>query len=289
MKICAFNHRTFCLITCLFASLMEAKNVAHLDIKLDPETGKFKRQLPAGVRILESRDAKNVFPLNVDEVLEKESLKKRENERQQVYAAGEHNEHKDLKSQETWSPVCLDSKLPSYSDISIFSRYLRDDIVLSSMISDPSSYLVVLAPSNDAIERLSKKPWQFPIDVEALEAQTSDEETIERAVRDNIRSFVENHIATIVSNDKAQRIKDLLDDGSGATAVLSSLTCQKGSEKPQMYGDMMLSAQDGKFRLLPTSKIIPGSTIPEAMVELELMDEVENGAVFVIQEALVSA
>ncbi|CEP62315.1 uncharacterized protein LALA0_S05e02828g [Lachancea lanzarotensis] len=283
MKVWNLDKRAFCLVTCLLASLMEAKNVAHLDVILDPKTGKYKRQLPAGGHILESRDAKNVFPLNVNGIIENESLNKRDSERQQVYSAEKLTDQKDENgrtSQKNWDPVCLDSKLPSYSEISIFSRYLRDDVVLSSMISDPTTYIVVFAPSNDAIENLPKKPWQFPIDVETLEAQTSDEEALEQAVRNNIRNYVEHHIATMVGNNDGKIVQDALNERTCTSFVLKSLLDPSGLENG---GDLLLARKDGKYRLY--SARWGGA----ASIEVKLVDEAQNGVVFVIAEALVSA
>ncbi|SCV01711.1 LAME_0G18008g1_1 [Lachancea meyersii CBS 8951] len=280
MRTCSLNGRIFCLIIGLFACAMEAKNVAHLDVLFDPTSGKFKRQLPSSWRAsdaedktLKVRDARNVSPLNLDELFEKGSFDKREVQQQNVYAA--EKEQDEQQTGEAWDPICLDSRLASMNEISIFTSYLRDDVILSRIMCDPLENVIVFAPSDRAVESLPKKPWQFPTDVEALEAQKSDEETIDRAVNSNIQHFVQSHIATSASIRRAQDMKDCMHD----MVVLRSFAFEGDDNS----GDIMLMKQKGEYY------VAHANSVDEGFQKVHAMEQAQNGIVFTIWRPLISA
>lgn len=91
----------------------------------------------------------------------------------------------------------LATALDQEGDISIFATYIRDLTDIYSMCNsvdkfninaanDAEKMLLLFAPTNKAMIDLSAKPWEFP------ESITDDDESV---VRNNIRHFVESHIA----------------------------------------------------------------------------------------------
>ena len=113
------------------------------------------------VESLEKREAKKL-PFDLDEILE--GLEKRQMPQQEFGSTNEDGT-------ESTKMVYLDSRIPLLNEISIFSSYSRNDLTLSSNFEDPKQNVIVFAPSNDAIEALSLKPWQFPINIDELESK----------------------------------------------------------------------------------------------------------------------
>ncbi|SCU81890.1 LANO_0B04478g1_1 [Lachancea nothofagi CBS 11611] len=267
----------FCWIIGLSAFVVDAKNVAQLDILFDIESGKFKRQLPstgysAGMDdgFLKVRSARTVQPLNIYDLFEDKQLTKEEDPaKQKVFQGSEEGG----SPKEVINPICLDSRLPSLNEISIFSSYLRDDLTISKIMGDPFENIIVFAPSDRAVESLPLKPWQFPTDIEALEAKSSDDATIDQAVNNNIMHFVKSHIATGASINKARAMKDCMHD----SLVLRSFEFE-GDENS---GDIMLKKSKGEFYV--------ASSTDHEFQKVRRVEHAQNGVVLVINKALISA
>lgn len=80
-------------------------------------------------------------------------------------------------------------------DLSLFAKYLRDvpDAYLKCESVDnqkSEKQILILAPTNDAIMSIGKKPWEFPQEVESA---TSEEEEA-TIIKNNISNFVESHL-----------------------------------------------------------------------------------------------
>lgn len=84
----------------------------------------------------------------------------------------------------------------AHDDVSIFASYVRDISALYKMCDSPAEFdingvdatenmLLVFAPTDEAMMRLSAKPWQFP------QEQDGDDDIASK----NIRHFAESHIA----------------------------------------------------------------------------------------------
>lgn len=85
-------------------------------------------------------------------------------------------------------PSLLKTQLDVNKDITIFSAYIRDFMDFSSRFQDGDSYSVILAPSNEAITKLSAKPWEYPIPVRG------DDQEQDKCIQRNIRTFLEAHM-----------------------------------------------------------------------------------------------
>ncbi|VEU20020.1 DEKNAAC100438 [Brettanomyces naardenensis] len=96
----------------------------------------------------------------------------------------------------------LATALTQQSELSIFAAYVRDlsdiyDLFASTdefninAASSSNNMLLLFAPTNDAMMKLSLRPWQFP---KAISERDSD-----AIAKDNIRHFVECHVAKVSS------------------------------------------------------------------------------------------
>lgn len=109
----------------------------------------------------------------------------------------------------------LATALDQEQNISIFASYIRDLVDLYQMCGSTDEFninaadtsnnmLLVFAPSNSAMLALSKKPWQFP------NTPSSDDEQV---TKENIRHFVEAHLAKVSSKnfdaDKTVKLSSL--------------------------------------------------------------------------------
>jgi len=111
----------------------------------------------------------------------------------------------------------LATALDQEADISIFATYIRDMTDIYSMCnsadefninaaSNAENMLLLFAPTNEAMINLTAKPWEFPEQI----SNSNNEESI---AQNNIRHFVESHIAKVSSKSfntgKAVKLESL--------------------------------------------------------------------------------
>lgn len=266
----------------LLASFVSAKNVVPLTTIVDPETGKVKRQLVEAINPhlddeadhLVRREAKRL-PLDLDAILNDENVGKREYKDIQhpfedMNSVLESEEANDKDSKQMM-PLCLDSRIPSINEISIFSSYLRSDLDVSARLENPQESTIIFAPSNDAIESLKLKPWQFPIDIDALEASTNDQEAIDNAVNENIMHFVKSHIVSSADLSGVVRHKC-----KGKKTVTFRSLAYEGDDDS---GDILLKKKKSNFYV--------ASAKDKEFHLVERVDQAENGVVLVIDTPLI--
>ncbi|KAL3229673.1 Uncharacterized protein RNJ44_01809 [Nakaseomyces bracarensis] len=90
----------------------------------------------------------------------------------------------------------LDSQISVLKEVDIFASYSRNDEKVYDMFRDPESDLIVIAPTNEAFTVLSKKPWQFPTDIDDMEERGSSVRDIDNAIHSNIVHFVRSHVVS---------------------------------------------------------------------------------------------
>lgn len=106
-------------------------------------------------------------------------------------------------------------------DLNLFSKYLRDTPDLYRTFEStgtsnegpeakPKKQILVLAPNNNAVQNLEKKPWQFPEDISNAKSDDNEDLLIQR----NIMNFVESHIVEteafdVVSSSKTVEFRTL--------------------------------------------------------------------------------
>lgn len=88
-------------------------------------------------------------------------------------------------------PTLLTSSLSIMKDISVFASYVRDNVEISSRFNNKKEQSIVFAPTDEAIESLSLKPWQFPTSVEE---DSKSEQEIDEITKSNLNDFITSHI-----------------------------------------------------------------------------------------------
>lgn len=178
-----------------------------------------------------------------------------------------------MQDEESLNPICLNSRFPSMNEISIFAGYLRDDVSIAQMMENPAENVIVFAPTDEAIESLPLKPWEFPADINAIESSTNDEETIDKLVNSNILHFVKSHIATGTSIDKAKTMKKCM----SRTIVLRSYAF----EGDESSGDIMLKKEGDEYFV--------ASSIDRKLKKVLRVEHAQNGLILVIGSTLISS
>ncbi|KAL6949949.1 hypothetical protein ACO0QE_000618 [Hanseniaspora vineae] len=65
---------------------------------------------------------------------------------------------------------------------------------------------LVFAPTNEAVQRLSKKPWEFPIDIDRLENENAEEKVIQDSIEENSNRFVYEHVVLLNAQDNDHQL-----------------------------------------------------------------------------------
>lgn len=138
--------------------------------------------------------------------------------------------------------------LPQMRDILIFSGMIRDNAAVDAMTESGDKSLLILAPSDDAISKLSKKPWEFPESVEGKH--------LDAVAQNNLDNYLKGHV-----------VEEFVSSFSGSTqAVLMNGKTVEITRLPA--GDLRVSS---------------GST----EVEVVDIKKQANGYVFVLNDSLV--
>lgn len=160
--------------------------------------------------------------------------------------------------------ISLHDSLTQLSEISIFSSYMRDDVdlyqkcdqdVAKADLTDQKEYLLVFAPSDDAIEKLSAKPWEWP------EGITDDNNARDETSHSNVMHFIESHV---VATDLFHGIKQLQ---------------LNGAEMHSLNGQLIkLANKEGEYFVS-----VKGCCKP---FKVEKVQIVSNGAILIVDHAL---
>ncbi|SCU80869.1 LAMI_0B03994g1_1 [Lachancea mirantina] len=260
-------------------SCVDCKRVVPLKATVDPETGKVKRQITEPHQLFQERDfvASNFYkrepkniPIDLDKLFET-GQEKRDMYQAPFAEVSSAVPEEELSKVSTAETLCLDSRIATINEIGIFSSYIRGDAELTRKLEDPQESLIIFAPSNAALEKLSKKPWEFPTDIEALESSGADQLTVDRAISDNIMSFIKAHIV-LGSDFEAASQRHC----KGSSVVLKSMAYNGEDEA----GDIKLKRKQGKFYVLSANQ--------KAKQEVLDVTQAQNGAILLIDSALVS-
>lgn len=169
----------------------------------------------------------------------------------------------DISDGKTEDRVNLDSRLTVLQDISIFSSYGRNVLDVESQWEDGSQELIVIAPTNAAISSLSKKPWQFPNDIDAMEEADAAPQDIEDAINGNIAHFVKSHIISRSNDFNLQSTEVWLHSEADS------------SEK----GDIVLKKQDNEYYIASASDM--------DFKQVKTVDVAANGVILIIDACLI--
>jgi hypothetical protein len=93
--------------------------------------------------------------------------------------------------------VILTDVLGRDRSINIFAGFTRDISTVDQRLGDANVNTTVLAPLNNAITSLPRKPWEDPKDYIMLGANAYEGEDGESRAHANLRRFVEAHIIKV--------------------------------------------------------------------------------------------
>lgn len=167
-----------------FASCILAKNIFYLDDLVSAMNN-------------EKREPKNVVSL--DSL--KEDAENAVYENEPKFNPG-NQEKRELQDVLQPSAPLLQSLLPQFRQISVFSGYLRNDQDFVSKLENSDSFVLIVAPTDEAFARVSvetgKKPWEYP---EEIQGNETDDEVIKK----NLRFLVESHVSAPIDRELAEK------------------------------------------------------------------------------------
>lgn len=159
------------------------------------------------------------------------------------------------------SPGLLQSSLTQHPEIYTFTGYIRDSHALTSRFNSREQFSVVFAPTDEALSKLSQKPWEFPTPIPADDINSPEsEERNEHIIQNNVHNFVSSHVSF----------------ANAPLAVGNHVTTTNGVVVT------LAERSEGQFSVLAIDKY--GKTLVADVVNIET---VENGQVFIIDSSLV--
>ena len=93
--------------------------------------------------------------------------------------------------------------------IAIFSGLTRDIDPVAGRLDDANQNATVLAPDNNAMKNLKRKPWEDPEDYDTFGAEAYKGQDGEDRAHKNLRRFVERHIVPQSPWEEGKKIKTL--------------------------------------------------------------------------------
>lgn len=99
--------------------------------------------------------------------------------------------------------------LPKTRAINIFASLTRNFESVASRLGDASQNVTVLAPRNNAIQGLPRKPWENPEEYEQFGAEAYEGEGGQGRADQNLRRFVEAHIVPVSPWKKGEEVVSL--------------------------------------------------------------------------------
>nr|POF07862.1 fas1 domain-containing protein [Quercus suber] len=151
----------------------------------------------------------------------------------------------------TNSDLRISDVLGTQKQINIFAGYTRDISTVSARLEDSSLNTTVLAPLNNAITSLPRKPWEDPEDYSAYGSVAYDGKDGEDRASRNFRRFTEAHVVTTSPWRESEKVQNMAG------------------------GELWWEYRNGVARLMPGD------------VEVErVVSRVANGEVWVLKNAL---
>ncbi|ODV89972.1 hypothetical protein CANCADRAFT_1702 [Tortispora caseinolytica NRRL Y-17796] len=122
-------------------------------------------------------------------------------------------------------PMFLDTALTVEQSVSTFFSEIREVKGMNELLSSKDAYTVILAPTNEAMMKLPKKPWAFPRSTEHIPSIIADV-----LISRNIKDFVYRHtIAERIADAPFENAK--CTDGATVSLLLHSghayIECRK--------------------------------------------------------------
>ncbi|GEQ70108.1 hypothetical protein JCM33374_g3784 [Metschnikowia sp. JCM 33374] len=176
-----------------FASCILAKNVFYLD------------DLVAAVNN-EKREPKNVVSLDALRAAADEASF----DDLETGNFGKKRHLQDVLQPSAPAAPLLKSLLPQVRSISVFSGYLRNSPRVLNNWDNADSFVLIIAPTDEAFAQLSaktgKKPWEYP---QEIKNNDSDEQVI----KNNLDFLIRAHISAPIDREQSQKTSVTLMSG----------------------------------------------------------------------------
>lgn len=116
----------------------------------------------------------------------------------------------DMPSDESISTgVIISDVIGKTQAIAIFSGLTRDIDPVSGRLDDANQNATVLAPDNNAMKNLKRKPWEDVDDYSTFGAEAYKGQDGEDRAHKNLRRFVERHIVPESPWEEGKKVKTL--------------------------------------------------------------------------------
>ncbi|KAF2270612.1 hypothetical protein CC78DRAFT_528367 [Lojkania enalia] len=112
-------------------------------------------------------------------------------------------------SGEVSTGVIISDVIGKTQNIAIFSGLTRDIDSVADRLDDASKNATVLAPDNNVMRNLKRKPWEDPDDYETFGEKAYDGQDGQDRAHKNLRRFVEAHIVPQSPWEEGQKVKTL--------------------------------------------------------------------------------
>jgi hypothetical protein len=105
--------------------------------------------------------------------------------------------------------VIISDVIGKTQSIAIFSGLTRDIDVVASRLDNAAQNATVLAPNNNVMRNLKRKPWEDPEDYDAFGASAYEGSSGEDRARKNLERFVQRHIVPESPWEEGKKVKSL--------------------------------------------------------------------------------
>lgn len=113
------------------------------------------------------------------------------------------------KDQDVSTGVIISDVIGKVREAAIFSGLTRDINTVSDRLDDSAQNATVLAPTNEAMKSLPRKPWQDPQEYENLGSNAYVGTEGEDRAQRNMQRFVEAHVVPTSPWEENQKVKTL--------------------------------------------------------------------------------
>ncbi|KAI9808397.1 MAG: hypothetical protein M1826_004173 [Phylliscum demangeonii] len=106
-------------------------------------------------------------------------------------------------------PVILSDVMGKEGAINIFSGFTRDIESVAQRCEDPSRNTTVLAPGNQALMAMGRKPWEDQDDYRTLGESAYEGSNGQDRAQRNLRRFVESHLVPVSPWPEGEEVQTL--------------------------------------------------------------------------------
>lgn len=157
-------------------------------------------------------------------------------------------------------PTLLTSSMSVNKEISVFAKYVRDNVEICSRFNDRKRQSIVFAPTDLGISTLPLKPWQFPTTVDETKSEREQDEIIASNLNDFVLSHtIDGELPFNVLKDAKKGVQFISENGGNIKLV---------NDNGEYYVTAVKNGRDQEW------------------LKVERISTADNGAVLVISKPL---